>query len=256
MGIIYIPRGRAQEYSLLALNHYRGCGHRCSYCYAADMACAFGQGPFNHPAAKPAALQAVEREAPRYACTPKRVLLSFMCDPYQPIDKDLQLTRQVIQILKSHKIPIQILTKGGLAAVRDFDLYSDSDAFASTLTFIDQARSKEWEPGAAPPSERIEAIKEAHRLGIETWVSLEPVIDADESLAIIDQTHEFVDLYKIGKLNHRKSDIDWHKWAINALSLCQRYGKKYYIKNDLARDLRDVKFENTDTRIIDISQTR
>lgn len=256
MGIIYEPTGRAREYSHLALNHYRGCGHGCSYCYAADMARAFGQGPFNHPAAKKRAIQAVEREAPRYVCTPKRVLLSFMCDPYQPIDKDLQLTRQVIQILKSHKIPIQILTKGGLAAVRDFDLYSDSDAFASTLTFIDQARSKEWEPGAAPPSERIEAIKEAHRLGIETWVSLEPVIDPDESLAIIDQTHEFVDLYKIGKLNHRACNIDWKIWGIMALSLCRKYGKKYYIKDDLARDMGDVKFENTDTRIIDISRTR
>jgi len=199
---------------------------------------------------KPNLLQELQRDARKYAGTDKRVLLCFSCDPYQPLYKREMMTRSAIEILKSFDIPFQILTKGGLNATRDFDLYGSNDAFATTLTFLDQAKSKEVEPGAALPAERIEAIRQAHDRGIETWVSLEPVLDIEQSLEIIRLTHGFVDLYKIGKLNHEPSDIDWRDFGIRALDLCREYGKNHYIKRDLAAFLQGVSFENTDTRII------
>ena len=247
MGVIYEPRGRALEYSLLALNHYKGCSHGCVYCYARKMAMNYRQD-FDNPAVKSMVLSRLIDEAPRWSGTDKRVLLCFSCDPYQPLDEDEKLTRSVIQVLKENNIHFQILTKGGLRATRDFDLYGPGDAFASTLTYTDRHESEANEPGAAIPIERIEAIRLAHERGIETWASLEPVMDVEQSLDIIRMTSEFVDFYKIGKLNHYRSDINWRNFGIRAISLCRARGKKYYIKNDLAESLKGVEYTSIDNR--------
>jgi DNA repair photolyase len=86
------------------------------------------------------------------------------------------------------------------------------------------------------PTERIKALQEAHSLGIHTWASLEPVIDPDQSLELIRQTKDFVDEYKIGRWNHdpRADRIDWKTFAEEAVELCREFGKRYYVKKDLA----------------------
>jgi len=98
------------------------------------------------------------------------------------------------------------------------------------------------------PAERIKAIRIAHEAKIETWVSLEPVLDAEQSLEIIRMTSDFVDLFKIGKLNHFHSEINWREFGIKAIELCQELGKDYYVKNDLAEWLKGIEFTNVDTR--------
>jgi len=78
-----------------------------------------------------------------------------------------------------------------------------------------------------------------------------PVLDPKVSLRIIENTWEWVDLYKIGKLNHdpeREAKIDWRSFGAKAIELCQRYGKRYYIKEDLAKHLEGIRFTQTDTR--------
>jgi DNA repair photolyase len=251
MSIIYEPKGRALEYSLLAANLFTGCTGGCTYCYARKMAAQYGKD-FDNPAPKKNVLAELEKDARKYAGTDKRVLLCFSCDPYQPLDLQERITRSAITILKENDINFQILTKFGLNAVRDFDLYKTGDAFAVTLTYIEKDDSLRDEPGAAIPAERIEAIRQAHDRGIETWASLEPVLDAKQSLELIRITHEFTDLYKIGRLNHRPSQIDWRQFGIEALNLCREYGKPYYIKNDLASYLEGIQFQNVDTRRISI----
>jgi len=248
MSVIYSPGGRALEYSLLALNHYRGCSHGCVYCYARKMAMKFYQHKFDEPAVKPNVLNLLIDQAPRWSGTDKRVLLCFSCDPYQPLDEKEKLTRAVLQVLKENDIHFQILTKGGLRATRDFDLYGPGDAFATTLTYTSKTLSAAQEPGAALPAERMEAIRLAHERGIETWASLEPVMDVEQTLDLIRMTSEFVDLYKIGKLNHYRSNIDWREFGIKAIALCHERGKKYYIKNDLAESLHGVEYTSIDTR--------
>jgi len=190
------------------------------------------------------------RDVAKYAGTDKRVLLCFMCDAYQPIDNELEITRDVIKLLRLNNIPFQVLTKGGMRAARDFDLYGPNDAFATTMTFLADSDSLKYEPGAALPADRIHAIQLAKERGIETWVSLEPVIEPEQSLDIIERTHTYVDLYKIGKLNHIKNDTNWTRFALQALDLCIEYGKPYYIKDDLAKYLDGIEFTNTDTRKI------
>ena len=250
MKTIYEPKGRALEYSLLAVNHYKGCSHGCYYCFARKMMMAFTGENFNEPTAKSGIIDSLVKAAPRYAGTDKRVLLCFTCDPYQPLDEKEKLTRSVIKVLNQNDIPFQVLTKGGLRAERDFDLYKPGDAFATTLTYIDKVESAAKEPGAALPAERIEAIRIAHERNIETWVSLEPVLDAEQSLEIIRMTSDFVDLFKIGKLNHFDNTTNWRDFGTKAIELCHKLQKKYYVKNDLAEWLKGVEFTNTDTRRI------
>lgn len=251
MSVIYKPKGRAEEYSHLAINHYDGCDYNCEYCYVAGMPQWQDKDFYNTPAkVRKDVIEQLKREAGRYAGTDERVLLCFTCDPYQPLDDTEQITREVIKILRQYDIPFQVLTKGGTRAARDFDWYGPNDAFATTLTFLDETRSREYEPNAAIPHSRILAIEIARQLGIQTWVSLEPVIDAEQSLEIIRQTHQFVDLYKIGLLNHRPSEINWQKFGQKAIELCREFETDYYIKRDLAKYLNGVPFSSVDTRKI------
>lgn len=246
MGIIYRPAGRAAEYSHLAANLYVGCSHSCMYCYVPDVM--HNNNFFTKQTVRKDVLYQLQREAPNFAGTDERVLLCFTCDPYQPLDDTEQITRKAIEILRDNDVPFQVLTKGGMRAARDFDLYGSCDVFGTTLTFLDPQKSKLHEPNAALPAERIEAIEKAKSEGIETWVSLEPVIDARQSLEIIRQTHQIVDHYKIGILNHVASNINWRKFGIQAVNLCREFETDYYIKKDLAKHLDGIPFYNTDRR--------
>jgi DNA repair photolyase len=257
MPVIYEPKGRAKEYALLAINHYTGCEHGCKYCWAEKNALHWGNPDF-HVIQKPKVhlLNKLKREVAKFRGTDIRVLLSFSTDPYQSIDDKLELTRDVIKLLGSEDIPFQILTKGGLRAVRDFDLYGSRDAFGSTLTFLDEKRSLNLEPKAALPADRIEAIriaKEEH--GIETWVSLEPVLDERQTLDIIRQTAPIVDLFRIGKLNYWRSDINWARFGKKAIELCRENEVDYYIKQDLAAYLNGVPFTSIDRRKVKCNAT-
>ena len=73
-------------------------------------------------------------------------------------------------------------------------------------------------------------------MAIQTWASLEPVIDPVQSLQIIRETKDFVDEYKIGRWNHdpRADRIDWKAFGEETIELCRMLGKKFYIKKDLA----------------------
>lgn len=248
--VIYEPKGRAGEYAPLATNLYRGCGHGCIYCFG-PATLYIDQQEFIKAAPRHGIIEKLIKDAPiaaaTYDGTDKRVLLCFTCDPYQPINETYQLTSSAIMILHDSGFNVTILTKAGKRAEEDFNLFQPGDEFATTLTFLDEGKSQQWEPQAALPQDRIDTLKKAHSLGIRTWVSLEPVIEPATSLEIIKETHTFVDLFKVGKLNYAEKlpepfksqvkDIDWHKFAKNAITTLEEYGCKYYIKKDLRRYL-------------------
>lgn len=234
MSIIYPPAGRAKEYCELAVNLYRGCGHGCIYCYAPSATRSDREKFYTQPQPRVDVINKLRKQLKTYEGD-KPILLSFTSDPYQPLDEELQLTRQAIKLLKDNGQKIVILSKGGKRMERDYDLLDNEDFVGATLTFVNEKDSLEWEPGAALPSERMSALKKAKSMGISTWASLEPVIDPEQSLEIIRQTHEYIDLYKIGVLNYHKKakETDWYKFADEVMKLLKLYGNKYYIKNDL-----------------------
>jgi len=237
MDVIYEPRGRAREYAPLAANLYSGCSHGCTYCYAPGALRRDRKNFHASPCPRAGILKELEKSAARVDPSAGYVLLSFTTDPHQPIDVTYGLTREAIKILHAAGHRVEILTKGGSRASRDFDLYLSGDKFATTLTFDNDEESKKWEPIAALPSDRIETIRVAHNMGIETWVSFEPVIRPEQVLGLIDATHEYVDLYKVGTLNHHPDakKIDWPRFLGDVTARLKHHGKRYYIKNDLAK---------------------
>ena len=161
-------------------------------------------------------------------------MLSFTSDVYSPFDTTL--TRPTIEILRQFGLGFCVLTKGGTRALADIDLYRpDRDAFASTLTSQDAAFSLKWERGAALPGDRIAALKAFHHAGIFAWVSLEPTLDTESSLGIVQETHEYVDLYKIGRVNYlpMTKTTDWKSYTERMVELCARLGVAHYVKKDL-----------------------
>ena len=238
--IVYAPRGQAGEYAKLAANPYRGCGHACAYCYVPKVlkmdrptfdAGAFPRTDF---------LDALRKDARKYKALgiTEQVMLSFTTDPYHPGDNSL--TRDVLTTLQSYGLGVCTLTKGGSRALRDLDIFRHSqDAFASTLTTLDDDFSRKWERGAQLPGDRIATLKAFHDAGIFTWVSLEPTLNTESSLEIIERTHEFVDLYKIGRANYlpMTNTTDWESYTYRILELVNRLGVKHYIKHDLQKYL-------------------
>lgn len=240
MTIIYEPRGKAQEYSPLACNLYSGCEHGCVYCYAPNV---LHKDKDEFQKAKPRnnILQLLEKDCQKWDSPKDIVLLCFTCDPYQPLESEHRITQKAIYMLNMYGFPVQILTKGGLRATRDFELLAKNpkNAFSVTLTHDDPGISEIWEPQAAPPGARIDSLKQAHDMGIKTWVSFEPVIDPQAVYRLIEKTHSFVDLYKIGKMNYHPiaKTIDWRSFGFEVRGLLNNLRKSFYIKKDLAKYL-------------------
>lgn len=241
MPIIYKPKGRALEYAKLAANLYRGCIHGCQYCFAPSVL-RISATEFHDPTKiKPRkdVLKHLQKDATKLrdqGCN-DNVLLSFTTDSYQIMDEALLLTRRAIQILNSNDIGVTILTKGGKLAERDFDILSldRRNQFGVTLTCLNELQSKEWEPGAAPPQERINSLKKAHGMGIYTYVSFEPVLEPVSVFLLIRDTADFVDFYKIGKLNYHphSKTIDWPLFRGNVVGILHAYDKDFMLKKDL-----------------------
>ncbi len=182
---LYTPSGRAREYAALACNPYIGCAHQCVYCFARNIAARFRPNDnFGATKVKPGFLRDLAVQARRLQNEGKtgQVLIAFSTDPYQPLNEREEQTRQAIRILHDHDFTVCLLTKGGTRALRDLNLFSDGDVFGGTLTFLDDKDSREWEPGAALPADRIASLRAYHDRGVPTWVSLEPVIRPEVTL--------------------------------------------------------------------------
>lgn len=237
---IYAPAGQAGEYAPLAANPYRGCGHGCAYCYVPKVL-RMDRAEFDAGAiARPHYIDSLTADARKYqaAGLDGQVMLSFTTDPYHPGDNTL--TRATLEVLQAHGMAICTLTKGGNRALRDIDLFRPKrDAFASTLTSLDDRFSKKWERGAAMPDDRLKTLRTFHERGVFTWVSLEPTIDVESSLAILRETHGFVDLFKIGRVNYlpMTKTTDWEDYTHRMIEQCQRLGVAHYIKEDLQKYL-------------------
>jgi DNA repair photolyase/primase-polymerase (primpol)-like protein len=236
---IYRPGGSALEYAPFALNLHQGCSHNCEYCYARSLTRKSREQWKSdcNILTKKATLANIEADLKGWQGERKPVHLTFMGDPYDLGRQENSYTRTVLELFKKYHHPFQILSKGGMKAARDFDLYFEGCRFGCTLTFNNDKDSLEWEPGAALPADRIAALKAAHAKGIQTWVSLEPVIAPTQTLALIEMTHEFVDHYGVGKWNHdaRADSIDWPKFRADGEELLKKFGKHYMIKDDLKK---------------------
>ena len=204
MNTIYKPKGKALEYCELALNLYRGCPHKCKYCfniYTRDLPC-FPRKNI---------IEELEKYCLKNPGNGQEVLLCFTCDPF-PVDLDQSLTYDALVILRNAGYKTNCLTKNPECAIIDASTgYMDKMG----VTFTSIAYAKEWEPKAPSVDDRIRAILDEINIQFDfkIWVSLEPVLSMDV-LEIVEQLSERVSFWKIGKLNHVNGpeEIDWRKF--------------------------------------------
>lgn len=247
---IYEPKGRAREYAPLALNLWGTCSHGCKYCYCPGALRVKPEDFHVEGPPRPGVLEALrkqlakdaDKDQPEFCGGDRRVLLSFIGDCYQPHEDGF--TRQALALLVEYHVPFSVLTKGGMRAARDFDLYADGmGTFGTTLCVSDEETRKAWEPHAANIWLRVRAIEEAKAMGIYTWVSIEPVIDPIHARWLIPMMSGDlggrVDEFRVGKLNHHPhaKTIDWAAFALDALAALQESGCAWRIKNDLYKYL-------------------
>lgn len=267
MSVIYKPQGMAREYSPYALNIYIGCSHRCKYCYAPHTLQKSCDSYFGKPEPRKDILKLLEKDLQKNIYT-EQVLLSFVGDCYCDSADNGATVREVLKMLNYYKIPVAVLSKGGKKMLRDLDLFKEFGnriTVGTTLTFLDEKKSKEWEPYASTPSERLETLKILHDNGIKTFASFEPTIEPEESLKLIKKTLEqdSIDHYKIGKINNYKSADkwqDWEKYLKDCVDLLRPTNKQVYYKYCLRKlapniSLTDAE-KNPDEYIVRIKENK
>ena len=241
MRAIYEPKGRAREYAALACNLFTGCPHGCVYCYAPALL-RRSRAEFRRDVwHRPGILEALERDCKRLAEARCRdeVLLCFSCDPWPPGIGLQNVTLRALHIIGSAGLRVSTLTKGcplDCGSVRNCNQFAYR--YGISLSFLSDDLHRRWEPGSATAECRLAYLRRAkENWGLETWVSVEPVIDAEEALRAIESAAPWADKFRLGKLNHMaavEQGIDWRGYAERAVALCERLGKRYFVKSDLA----------------------
>jgi len=192
------------------INPYVGCEHACTYCYARYMKKFTGHGePWgSFVDVKVNAALLLEKEIIR-----KRkatVWVSGVCDPYQPLEKRYELTRQCLRILVSHGWPVVIQTRSPLV-LRDLDILrgaANSDAGFSVTTADDDFRQL-FEPNAPPIPARVNALAELHRFGVRTYAMIAPLLPGAEGL--MELLAGCVDYVLVDRMNYHYADYIYRK---------------------------------------------
>ncbi|BCF87771.1 PA0069 family radical SAM protein [Paraburkholderia largidicola] len=168
----------------VSLNPYRGCEHGCIYCFARPTHSYLGLSPGldfeSRIYAKVNAPELLVREMAKKSYVPEPIALGVNTDAWQPVERDLQLTRRVIQVMSEHNQAFAAITKNSLIE-RDIDLLAPMAEkglmmAAITITTLDADIARTLEPRAATPARRLRTIRTLTDAGIPVGVSIAPVI--------------------------------------------------------------------------------
>ncbi len=173
-----------------AINPYVGCGHGCLYCYAIFMKrFSSHEEPWGQFVdVKMNCAARLKKELPR--ARDGEVFLSSVTDPYQPAEKQYQLTRSCLEILQQVQLPVSILTKSDLV-LRDIDLLKKMKKVevGMSITTLDEKVRAFLEPGASPVWDRLKALGVLSMEGIETWIFFGPILpcfsDDEETIGAV-----------------------------------------------------------------------
>lgn len=167
-----------------SLNPYRGCEHGCSYCYARPtheyLGFSAGLEFETKIMVKEDAPQLLRRELSSPRWQPETVSMSGVTDPYQPIERRLQLTRRCLEVFAEFRNPVGIVTKNHLVT-RDVDLLAELAKYEAAVAFIsitslDGELARKLEPRATQPHGRLAAVEELSKAGIPVGVMTAPII--------------------------------------------------------------------------------
>jgi len=253
LDVIYQPAGRAAEYAEWALRGiFRGCPHRCRYCYVPNILRMERDEFHGQVTVRPDFLKRLERDLDRiqraggWPAEHGSVLCCFSCDPLPWRCEHLHwVTHEVLGLLRAADVPVSVLTKNGAAAAQLIGTGQlDGQVFATSIVFDVQNLTSGWpgwEPDAPSLWGRWSALCSAAGRGIETWVSVEPVVDPDEALAVIryGQWLGVVGHYKIGPLNHHPhaQTVDWRAFGERLAEVLMETGARYMVKRDMQQHM-------------------
>jgi DNA repair photolyase len=195
------------------INPYVGCQHGCLYCYARFIKKFSGHkeswGTFVDVKINAADLLQTEIKKKKSA----RIWISGLCDPYQPQEARYRLTRKCLEILAYHNWPVTIQTRSPLV-LRDIDIIRSAKDFkiCLTITTLDDAIRKIFEPYAPPIDARLNTLDELNQAGIKTGVMIAPILPGAESLP--DVLKEKVDYIILDRMNYHYAEWTYRKYKL------------------------------------------
>src|SRR5262245_57602672 len=169
-----------------SINPYRGCEHGCIYCFARPTHAYLGLSPgLDFEAklfAKPDVPKLLERELSDPKYSPRTIAIVTNTHPYQPIERQHQIMRRILEVLDRFGHPVGIVTKSTLV-LRDLDILSrmakrNLVKVALSVTTLDPKLARVMEPRAATPPRRLDALQQLVQAGVPTSVMVAPVIPA------------------------------------------------------------------------------
>lgn len=167
-----------------SINPYRGCEHGCVYCFARPTHSFMGLSPgLDFEAklfAKPDAARLLDKELSKDGYQPRTIAIGTNTDPYQPIEKQYRIMREILEVLEARGHPVGIVTKSHLVT-RDIDILSRMAEgglakVALSVTTMDRMLARTMEPRASTPTKRLEAIRQLSDAGIPASVMVAPII--------------------------------------------------------------------------------
>ncbi len=167
-----------------SINPYRGCEHGCVYCFARPTHAYMGLSPGldfeSRLFAKPDAPRLLAEELAAKNYEPRTIAIGTNTDPYQPIEKEWRVMRQMLEVLEAANHPVGIVTKSALV-MRDIDILSRMAEkglakVALSVTTLDRKVARSMEPRASAPTKRLEAIRALSEAGIPTSIMVAPVV--------------------------------------------------------------------------------
>jgi DNA repair photolyase len=180
-----------------SINPYRGCEHGCIYCYARPTHSYLNLSPGldfeTKLVAKKNAVEQLTRELAANSYEPDLVMVGVNTDAYQPIERELNLTRGILEVLTATRHPFGLVTKSALIE-RDLDLLAEMAALqlvsvSVSVTSLDSKLSRIMEPRAASPQRRLRTVRTLADAGVPVRVNVAPVIpfiNEPEIEAIVD----------------------------------------------------------------------
>jgi DNA repair photolyase len=182
-----ITRNQSPDISFdRSINPYRGCEHGCTYCFArpthANMGLSPGLDFETKLFAKPDAARLLEKELAAPGYEPRTIAIGTNTDPYQPIERQYRIMRQILEVLSEANHPVGIVTKSALVT-RDIDILTSMAErglakVALSVTTLDRRLARAMEPRAATPGKRIEAMQQLSAAGIPVTIMTAPIIPA------------------------------------------------------------------------------
>ncbi|WP_250543584.1 SPL family radical SAM protein [Methanocaldococcus lauensis] len=214
------------------INQYVGCQYSCMYCYAKFMCRWYKYGKWGEwIVVKENLPELVKKENVK-----GKVYMSSVSDPYQPIEKKLELTRDILKSMNKN-IKLGILTKSDLV-LRDIDVFKEFKDIEVGLTIngFNKYIKKKIEPFYPTTEKRMDALKILHENGIKNYAFISPIIpnlvDVGE---LIKETKNFTDFYWFEFLNLRASGKEFRKW------LKQNYPESYEVLSDKVKAEKYIK---------------